>query len=193
MRKPRFLASILILMLVLAGCQTAFASEPTFNPEGYPVFDEPVTMTMWGVLHPSAETGWEENDAMIAMEELTNINWEYETVIEDGYAEKTALMLASGNLPDVLFRVNLSADQLTREGKAGTLIPLQDLIPKYMPNLTKMFEIREGLEDALKDADGNIYALGQVTSNIITNHYVISHEWLDRVGMEMPNTTDELY
>ena len=194
MRTTRWISLLLAtLMVLLAACPAGLAEAVKWNETGYPIFDEPVTMTMWGVLHPWADSGWEDNHAMQAMEELTNIRWEYTAIVPDGYAEKTALMLASGNLPDVLFRVNLNADQITREGKAGTLIPLQEMIPQYMPNLMQMFEIREGLEDGLKDADGNIYALGQVTSSIITYHYVISNKWLENVGMDMPNTPDELY
>ena len=61
--------------------------------------------------------------------------------MEDQFADKKNLALAQfGNLPDGLFTAGMSDYDLLRYAKQGIIIPLENLIDKYMPNLQAVFE-----------------------------------------------------
>ncbi len=49
-------------------------------------------------------------------------------------------MLAGGDYPDAFHSVGLSTQDLITYGGQGVLIPLNDLIDKYAPNLKKILD-----------------------------------------------------
>ena len=159
----------------------------------FPVVDEPVTLTGWGILATSATNTFNENAALLRLEEITGVHIEWESVTEDGAAEKRALKLASGNLPDIFFRCNMTNDEVSQLAQTGQIIPLDDLIEEHAPNIKAMFENIPGTEGAFRSEDGHIYSLLQVRIPSITNHMVINTRWLENVGLEVPTTLEEFY
>lgn len=158
----------------------------------YPVTTEPITLTAWGILPTSATNTFNENTALLEMEKITGVHIEYESVTSNGSSEKRALML-SGDLPDIIFRGALSDTQLSELAISGQIIPLDDLVKEYAPNLCALFNRIENLETCMTAEDGHIYALGQVNPISITAHYVINQKWLDKLQLEVPTTLDEFY
>ncbi|MEG1514966.1 MAG: extracellular solute-binding protein [Clostridia bacterium] len=191
-RLHRMFAGVLLLVMLLTTCGIAQAAE-NFNETGFPIVNEPVAVTAWGIIHPSATEGWDKSVFFERMQELTNIEIDAKTVSLDGSIEKRALLFASNELPDIFLRSGLTNDEIATYGAQGVLIPLQDLIEQYAPNLKALFERVEGLRGSLMTPDGNIYSLGQVQMDIPTMHYVINSQWLQNVGMEMPTDLDSFY
>ncbi len=71
------------------------------------------------------------------MEEQTNVHIDWTCFVSDQFSDKKNLALAQfGNLPDGLFNAGMSDYDLLRYAKQGIIIPLENLIDKYMPNLT---------------------------------------------------------
>lgn len=136
----------------------------------------------------------EGNLAWDYMQEMANIEAEVLDVPLAEISEKGSLIMASGDYPEVLFKCpHLPLDDY---GKEGILIPLEDLIKKYMPNLSALLD--EGnYWSALRAADGNIYSLPLVGNKVLAsgsnNVYWINQRWLDNVGMKMPTSKEELY
>lgn len=60
MKNGRHFCRPLTLMLatLLCGCGLA---EAGINETGFPIVDEPITVTAWGIIHPSATEGWEDS------------------------------------------------------------------------------------------------------------------------------------
>ena len=75
------------------------------------------------------------------MEEQTNVHIDWTCFVSDQFSDKKNLALAQfGNLPDGLFNAGMSDYDLLRYAKQGIIIPLENLIDKYMPNLQAVFE-----------------------------------------------------
>ncbi len=173
---------------------TEAAASSNFNETGYPIVNEPITMSMMGYKHV-IQGPWEDMHFFHEMEKMTNIKFTYDTPAADAYTEAKNLTFTSGNLPDVFFGGNLSTTDEMKYGAQGLLIPLEDLIEKYAPNLTKIFEERPNIKSSITSTDGHIYALPAVQTAESSNHSPlwINGEWLEKLNLKVPETTEEFY
>ena len=70
------------------------------------------------------------------LEKQTNVHIDWTCFVADQFSDKKNLALAQfGNLPDGLFNAGMSDYDLLRYAKQGIIIPLENLIDKYMPCL----------------------------------------------------------
>lgn len=123
------------------------------------------------------------------------INWDtYSSDIETVLQTRLA---STEGLPDMIeippFDSNIGVDTYS---KNGILIPLNDLIDQYAPNIQKLFEKYPALKAMCTSADGNIYALAGWWGDIneyVPDYLYIRQDWLDNLGLEMPKTIDDLY
>ena len=133
------------------------------------------------------------------------INW---TTKSDDLSEQVNIRIAGDDLPDAFQGVGFSNYDLTNYGEDGTFI---DLTPysteEYMPNLTKILADHPDIRKAITMDDGKIYGLPSAekmgTAAIgadqdysiftIPQFSMINKRWLDELGLEMPETLDELH
>ncbi|QSF47665.1 extracellular solute-binding protein [Paenibacillus tianjinensis] len=127
-----------------------------------------------------------------------NIKFDWEINPSDGAKEKRQISLASGDYPDAYLLTayidEFSQADVLKYGKQGVLIPLNDLIDQYAPNIKKAMEESPELKTLYTAPDGNIYGLGAYTECFhcsYPNKMWINTEWLKKLNMEMPKTTDE--
>jgi len=114
----------------------------------------------------------------------------------DAMDDRKNLLLASGDYPEVFLEAKFTKTDQMKYGKQGALLPLNDLIEKFAPNIKKALAEIPYLKDAITSPDGNIYALPRINECYHCSFpykYWINEEWLNNVGMSMPTTTDELY
>ena len=108
--------------------------------------------------------------------------------------EKMNLLMSSGEYSDIIFKGNKI--DLNQYGMDGLLIPLEELIRQYMPNLTALLDERDAWAE-ISAPDGHIYSLPQlnhVSPNVSTGtSWWINKAWLDKLGLAMPTSVDELY
>ena len=114
---------------------------------------------------------------------------------EDAYK----MMVISGDLPDViLWQYSASTDRMYEE---GLIIDLTDLIAEYAPNLTRIFDERPELRKEVETADGRIFYFPSINPMLTvedicrrtTAGLIIRKDWLDKLGLKVPNTVDEWY
>lgn len=128
---------------------------------------------------------------MQVMEEKTNVHWELTTVGEAELEEKRNLSFNGGEYYDVYIKSGISAVDAYKYGSQGVLIPLNDLINAYMPNLKAILD-EEELWGEIISADGNIYALPQFNGKgMAAPSSFINQKWLDAVDMDLPTTAEE--
>ena len=104
------------------------------------------------------------------------------------------LMLSSGELPDII--AYELPEELEKLGADGKVIPLEDLIEKYAPNIKKFWEENPKYKKDAISADGHIYMIPNYNDydSISTSQgYYIRKDWLRKLGLKEPETTDELY
>lgn len=221
-KATRILSILIVILLLVAACQTAPPQEPTppievaptpieppspddpleevedfpnFNRTGYPIVDEMVTLRVLFSTSPDHPADFNDIELVRRDEELTNVRIDYILVPGVGFAERRNLMLATGDLPDIIESPTPVAD-LIRFGAEGTFIPMQELIRDFMPNFLRVVEEIPMLWPFITAPDGNIYGLARVnagpwmTSNGLG---IINQAWLDELGLDMPTNIDEFH
>lgn len=131
----------------------------------------------------------------LAMQEAmsrANINITFDSVLSADLTEKRNLMLASGEYPDMLFKSGIGMGDLTKYGGQGILIPLEDLIHEYMPNLTAKLDEIDGWQ-YLTSPDGHIYSIPEISARGEINLFWLNKRWLDNLGLQEPKSMDEFY
>jgi len=164
------------------------------NAEGFPIVKEPITLKGFGEKNVS-HADWNEMLVFQEYEKMTNIKIEWNTPPVQGYQEKKNVLLASGDIPDIFYRANLSPTDEVVYGTQGVLIPLNDLIDKYAPNIKALFEKYPEIKKSITQPDGNIYSLPQATDSLATRVQKnwINKKWLDNLNLDVPTTIDEYY
>lgn len=133
------------------------------------------------------------------LEELTNVHIEWNHNASD---EGFALMIQSGEYPDL---INWPLNNVP--GGVGTLleddviIDLTNLIPVHAPNYYAWLQANPEEDKASLLDDGTRYQFTSFTGDWETLDMVyynisgpqIRQDWLDKLGLKMPTTTDELY
>jgi len=143
----------------------------------------------------ATDFGLEKNPLLNKYLEEANIEieWVLQATRND-YKEKGNLMLASGDYPDIVFKMP-GMDE-NQKGMDGIYIPLEDMIKEHMPNLCALMDERNAWA-VITASDGHIYSLPQVSApqvwNESTASLYIQAQWLENLGLEMPKTMDELY
>ncbi|GGH81330.1 ABC-type glycerol-3-phosphate transport system substrate-binding protein [Pullulanibacillus pueri] len=132
------LTFLLLCSLLMAGCSSKETSKKTTadvkpivtDPDTFPIVKDKVTLT---VLIPSNSLvkDFNTNDFTKWYEKKTGVHVKWEIIPEDGAAEKLNLMLASGDLPDVIMHMPVTKSQLMVYGKKGVFQSLNNLIDKY--------------------------------------------------------------
>ncbi|WP_123043297.1 extracellular solute-binding protein [Cohnella candidum] len=148
-----------------------------------------------------APSDFNELEIAKKIEAATNVHIEWETIVDTDYQEKKNLLIASGSLPDFFYGAGFSDAELMKYGKDGTIIPLNDLIDKHMPNLKALFDKRPDLKALVTAPDGNIYSLpsgeelgtGQETIGSNPDFLYINQDWLDKLKLSMPTTIEEYH
>ena len=134
------------------------------------------------------------------LEKQTNVHIDWTCFVADQFSDKKNLALAQfGNLPDGLFNAGMSDYDLLRYAKQGIIIPLENLIDKYMPNLQAVFEKYPEYRTMCTDTEGHIWALpwieqlgsGKTAIQTVGNMSFINKKWLDFLNLEVPETVDE--
>lgn len=206
MKRKSILGGMLALSLstvFLTGCggdRTSSAAEDFgLTDIAFPL-EEEVTLNF--MTSRSALAPEDPNDTLIfqRLEEQTGVHIDWTAITSDAFAERRNLAVASGDLPDVIWNAGLSANELQRLGHDGTIIPLEDIISDYMPNLQRILDENPEYKAMMANEDGHIWAFpwieelgsGKESIHSVAGLPWINVEWLDELGLEMPTTTDEL-
>ena len=164
-----------------------------FNETGFPIVNEPITLHFFAQRSP---TNGPYNDMLVfrEYEKMTNIHIEWEDVPSEGFTERKNLLFASNELPDAFYKSGITPLEAVKYGSSGMLIPLEDLIDKYAPNIKRIFEQYPEIEATITAPDGHIYALPSIIDleAARTNKFWVNKKWLDNLGLEVPETADEL-
>lgn len=135
------------------------------------------------------------------MEEQTNVHIDWTCFVADQFGDKKNLALAQfGALPDGLFVAGMGDYDLLRYAKQGIIIPLENLIDKYMPNLQAVFEKYPEYRVMCTAPDGHIYSFpwieqlgsGKEAIQAVGGISYINKKWLDYLELEIPETVKEL-
>lgn len=176
----------------------AEVEDDNFNKDGMPIIDEPVTFKFMTSNNSLRADDWNEVEMWEKYQEMTNVEIDWGLVPSDGLAEKRSLALTGGNYPDAFFNTGMPAKEISEYGSHGSFIKLNDLIEEHMPNLKGLMDKDPAIKKGITLPDGNIYSLPHLKSPdfetmLSTYKPFIRQDWLEELGLDMPETTDEFY
>lgn len=185
-----------------AGCAQKQA-ENTANkyPAGevtYPIKTEGEKVTFWvGLNSAVSKFVTTATDTQYAQEanKRTGINVEFVHPPAGQEETKFNLLLASGSMPDIIAWdwMNLS-DDIDDLIDKGYITKLNGAMERYIPNMTKYIKTIDGLDKLLQTDGGNYYVFPFVRDLDEERVYcgpVVRKDWLDELGLEIPETMDE--
>jgi putative aldouronate transport system substrate-binding protein len=180
MEHPLFVSHV--LMLVMAFCATGCKKMP---PSAGPVKLEVIAVSHQ--LTKDLNTMQWLKD----MENQVNVSIKWQQITNEWNTTKPT-MLASGDIPDIIFAGVSSGDFVTYKGLFVDFTPFIE--SGNMPNTKKALAETPDLKGMLTEADGKIYGLGMYNAGgtPIGSPCFINKEWLNRLGLKMPATWDEL-
>lgn len=194
------MSTLLCCSLALAACSKSGSntevkgtSSTNASTESAGSDNQPLTLKM---VSPKAALAPDYNEMEIfkQLEQQTNIHIDWTNIPDTDYQEKKNLLIASGDLPDAFYGAGFSDYELVKNGQEGTIIPLEDLIKKNAPNLTKLLDKRPDIKAAITAPDGHIYGLPIWEENDLGDNpffHTINKKWLDKLGLKVPETLDE--
>lgn len=103
------------------------------------------------------------------------------------YPDKTNVTLASGNIPDVMVIQDQKGPQFVKTAEAGAFWDLTDKLDKY-PNLKSRSE-QAWLNSKTNGKNYGVYRVRPLLRSAV----MIRKDWLDKLGLKMPETTEDLY
>lgn len=203
------LAMTLVLGLIACGSkeettsttETKEAETKTETTKAEETSSEPVTLTAWATLGEKAsQVITSNNDIPVydVLEELTGVGVEWTNVSGTDEDTQLNLLIASGKLPDLVYYnwQNKYSGGLAKAISDGVAIPLNDLIEEHAPNLTALFEECPDLKKQLSLDDGTIAMFPSARTDSRVRIWFgpqIRQDWLDNLGLEMPETMEDWY
>ncbi|ASA19839.1 extracellular solute-binding protein [Paenibacillus donghaensis] len=199
------LIAFLLAGSTLAGCSgnngedEATSSTETASESGavYPM-ETDTTLTYWGAL-PNNLTGVKSQHAEVPIYQ----EWQKQTGIKVNFTAPPAnqvdesfnVMLASGELPDMLeynfFNFPGGPEKAIKD---GYIMELNDLIDKYAPNYKKYLQEHPEIEKMVKTDNGSYYSFPFIRGDeslLTFQGPVIRKDWLDELGLPVPETIEE--
>jgi putative aldouronate transport system substrate-binding protein len=191
----RKLLFILLLVGLLTLSFSAQAQDGIATPAGeFPIVTEP---TVLKILLSNGEqvSDFNENAFTQWLEEKSGLDLQIEVVNSTDAQTKLNLVLASGDLPDVLLGFPMTPSLLAQQGSEGTFLALNDLMAEYGFETKRVFEEeRPQLLPLNLSPDGNLYGLPEINECFhcfLSQKLWVYKPWLDTLGLEVPTTTAE--
>ena len=135
------------------------------------------------------------NKWVLWMEDQTNVHINWEMLPEDSIAEKTNLVLASGQYPDAFLYSAINTTLQVKYGAQGAFVNLAPYFEKFGHFANEAYGKTTYLPRAITTPTGEIYCIAGVNECYHCFHAGrawINQLWLDQLKKELPNTTDEL-
>lgn len=178
------------------------AQEPA--PEAAPSLTYPLvtdgsqTVTMWVSLPPHVSPYMEDvsdSAAYRAAVDATGIGFETTTVSTQVQDEQLQLMCASGSTGEYDIIVGAAQFYGSDDGAVedDILLDISDLIEEFMPDFYNFLQNDTEIRKLLTTDNGRIVNIAGRGTGGRAQGYGIRKDWLDKSGLELPTTYDELY
>jgi len=187
----------LVLLVAMLAASFAFANGSKEKSGSAAAASAPVPLKVWAVmaaeipLDPDSIESWK----VIEQKTNTDLSWNFVSTLSEVKDQQFNLMMVSGDLPDIVAYYEGSGGHKTIEklGAEGAFLPLEDLVAKNAPNLKKVMLDNPAVKAAITAADGHIYYVPMLSALNAARGWFIRVDWLNKLGLKVPTTTDELY
>ncbi len=176
------------------------ARSDLYTPAGeFPIVKETIRLTIFAPA--DGQFSRDQNDLTKELEEMTNIDIVWKIASSGAFNEKMNLMFASGEMADVVATGPSTEDRISKAeemhlGAQGFIIPLEKMVDSISQGYWDAFEKLPGLREYITTPEGHIYTLPNVDGSLhiqFNNKLWMNAKWLERLGLDMPATTEDLY
>ena len=206
MKKRRIITSVLAVALAIAclpGCNgdkggNAEVGAQNKYGETYPLKTNGESLSMWTIHSVHNEyKSYKDMPFFQEAEKRTGVKLDVQGPTGGQFMESFNLMIASGDLPDLILydwgypdHVAGGPDKYIKE---KYILPLNDIINNYAPNLKKILDENPDIDKAVKTDTGNYYVFPNVTIGELNTWSgpVVRQDWLDDLGLAVPETIDD--
>ena len=171
--------------------------ETVYNVVEFPFTDVPTTLN-WFLPAPNLPQnggmeGYKDFETIQMLNQASNVEMQFTEVPFMAYSEQFNLVCASGDLPDLLYGVsNYFAAGLTAAKEQDIIISVNDYLETCAPDYLRLID-EKGLEKQVKNDNGDILQFSQLVDSLAQKSGgVIRSDWLNALGMEVPETVDQL-
>ncbi len=141
----------------------------------------------------SSSHTWKDNAFFTRMQANTGVNFTFDEYTDyDKWQAAKKEMFSSGNLPDVLFKAELTTREQIEYSQNGMLIDLKPLLEQNAPNLWALLTANPDWMKAVTLPDGKIVALPGLSELSTQNAMWINRKWLDALHLDAPTDWDGL-
>lgn len=176
-------------LAVLAACGSKnTASSPDYKLEGvtFPL-QEKKTLKFMTASSPLAPKDPNEKLILQRLEKETGVHIDW-TNYQSDFAEKRNLDISSGDLPDAIHNDGASDVDLMNWAKKGVIIPVEDLIDKYMPNLKKILDEKPEYKALMTHLMGTFtHSHGLKNLELVKSQSTVSTIWLGLTKIGLRN------
>lgn len=181
----------------LAGAETGTETAEAGGESVYPIKTDK-SVTYWSELNPVVASNYSSMDDTPMgkyWQKQTGVDIQFQHPAVGQVAEQFNLLMSKSKLPDIL-----EYSWITYPGgpqKAiddGVIIPLNDVIDKYCPNLKKYLAENPDIDRMVKTDDGTYYCFPFIRGSeklLYSSGPMIRQDWLDDLGLKRPETVDE--
>ncbi len=193
MKTRRILAGILCLLMIIAACGCTATKKSGADLSGersltHKISDEPIELSFF------AKDMDEYKGQMIWDKAFDMTNILITPTLSENVTDMDqalALAVAAKEIPDIVY--DWKQENFNKYGTQGALIPLNDLIEEHAPNYKKFLDEHPDARYFSTAPDGNIYFIPFTQGGIASAGWFARQDWLDKLGLEAPNTVDEFY
>jgi putative aldouronate transport system substrate-binding protein len=184
------MATVLASGTLLAACSSGEVSGPVKQTAEEAKKD--ITVSIYDRGDMAQEEGTIENNRWTKwINEKGPANVKFVAIPRTNPQEKINVLFASGSAPDLLFEYSPVIKNPLYDQKQ--LMPLDSMIEKYSVEYKKLLQDNPVLRKAGTKADGKLYEFGRLTWVMPIRGVIIRTDWLKKLNLEMPKTTEELY
>lgn len=185
-RSVRMFVCLMMSVSLFAGCGSKTKTEEIAPSSTAAAKAAPITIKMFNRVNAAVVI--ENNPVIQEVEKLANVKIVLEAPPINNYVDKLQILMASGELPDLIYNWGGADANMETWAKNGLLAPLDDKISNY-PNLMK--NITKEMWDAVKSVnDGKTYVVPRANG---INHwgYMVNNQWLEKLNLKVPTTLEE--
>jgi len=172
------------------------------------ITSKPITLSYWAVFSGLAKEtipDLSKNEVYMELEKRTNVKLNFIHPAQGQEAEQFNLMIASGDIPDIIEQAERYKGGIDKAISDGIYIKLNDFVDKHAPNFKKVINSNENLKKQVYSDNGNLLGFGMITSDLpgssteqpsVENPYAgpfLRNDWLKELNMKVPTTIDEWY
>ena len=192
------LLTAVVMLTALTGCggkkDGADMADMEKGEAVYPIQTDE-TITYWVRLVPAlgtAVTNYGETEFAKEYMKRTGIKVEYLHPASGDQSQALNLLIASGDLPDIV-EANWLSQNPSSMIEDNVIIPLNDYM-EYAPNLVKYLKENPDVDKQIKTDDGKYYVFPFVRNGetlLSTAGFMARADWMEELGLEAPETIEE--